>query len=94
MTQHSDKTNGSGISLRRLLASIAIISVGLGILTPVLNAEFPLRPIKALALVVAVSPGGWLIGFGLLHPFKKGWVGAVLVFLVPPIAYVISLFSF
>jgi hypothetical protein len=76
------------VSLGRLFFAIAVIAVGLAIVGQVLQTNsrdvahlFPL-------LVVCWFAGATLIGFGLLHPFKRGWLGAIFALVVQSIVFV------
>jgi hypothetical protein len=71
------------MDLRRLFTSIFLIAAGLTMVSPLVHrpphAEFFIH-----FLIVAICwIGGWgLVGFGLLHPFKRGWIGLLIAVLV------------
>ena len=68
------------MSLRRIFASIAAIAAGLAIVTQLLRATTgPVHVAWFIPVFLAWCAGVALIGFGLLHPFKRGWTGALVV---------------
>jgi hypothetical protein len=73
------------MDLRRLLVGIACVSGGLAVVTQLLRLAddvFAAPPVVRMAFLVLWLVGVSLIGFGLLHPFKRGLVGAILAIIL------------
>jgi hypothetical protein len=64
-------------SLKRLLVSTGLISVGLGYLF----AAIRLGQLRYAIMLLPLFCAGPLICAGILHPFRLAWLGAVIGFL-------------
>jgi hypothetical protein len=70
-----EASSGMQFSLRRLLASVTLIAIGMGALSFVFNYESERRIID-LAGIAAWFAGPASIGAGILHPFRMTRLGA------------------
>jgi hypothetical protein len=63
-------------SLRRLLASMLVVAVGLGLVMMICLDRFPsMQPPWPILLLIA---GCALTGTGVMNPFRLWWAGAIL----------------
>ena len=71
------------VSLRRLLISIGLVAAGLAMIAPMLQGNSQSEYVWQTIIAPSRWLGGtFLIGFGLLHPIKCGWIGAAVVFIM------------
>ena len=71
---NAKKSHETNMTLRRLWLSAGIVAVGLAMIASLAGLPTGNHDNSLACLVVGVA----LIGFGLLHPFKLGWLGALL----------------
>jgi hypothetical protein len=69
-------------SLKRLLAGITLVAVGLGVasLAPWIETGYPVH--SENAAIGAWLVGGAVAGAGAFYPFKRLWLGALTGFII------------
>jgi hypothetical protein len=71
------------MELRRFFVSVTIIAAGLTMISPLIRKPPQIELLGQLVIVFVCWFGGTgLIGFGLLHPFKRGWLGSIIAFVL------------